>query len=121
MAKTYIVTFRTLDDRRPSKFIVLANNMKSAINMAWERSAIHAPGKPISCITLASTAAVGSVRLPLATVLLFLRRAYLGSVKRCRVGEVASRTSLPRPRFFPEASERGDISALTATPACVSY
>jgi hypothetical protein len=24
------------DDRRPSKFIVLADNMKSAINMAWE-------------------------------------------------------------------------------------
>ena len=36
VAKVYIVTFRTLDDRRPSKFIVLAENMKSAINMAWE-------------------------------------------------------------------------------------
>jgi hypothetical protein len=24
------------DDRRPSKFIVLADKMKSAINMAWE-------------------------------------------------------------------------------------
>jgi hypothetical protein len=36
MAKVYIVSFRTHDDRRPSKFIVLADNMKSAINKAWE-------------------------------------------------------------------------------------
>jgi hypothetical protein len=36
VAKVYIVNFRTLDDRRPSKFIVLADNMKSAINKAWE-------------------------------------------------------------------------------------
>jgi hypothetical protein len=34
VAKVYIVNFRTHDDRRPSKFIVLADNMKSAINMA---------------------------------------------------------------------------------------
>jgi hypothetical protein len=32
----YIVSFRTHDDRRPSKFIVLADNMRAAINMAWE-------------------------------------------------------------------------------------
>ena len=36
MAKIYIVSFRTYNDDRPSKFSVLANNMKSAINMAWE-------------------------------------------------------------------------------------
>jgi len=36
VAKVYIVSFRSNDDRRPSKFIVLADNMKSAINMAWE-------------------------------------------------------------------------------------
>jgi hypothetical protein len=30
------VSFRTHDDRRPSKFIVLTDNMKSAINKAWE-------------------------------------------------------------------------------------
>jgi hypothetical protein len=36
VAKVYIVRFRTHDDRRPSKFIVLADNMRSAINMAWE-------------------------------------------------------------------------------------
>jgi hypothetical protein len=36
VAKVYIVTFRTHDDRRPSKFIVLTDNMRSAINMAWE-------------------------------------------------------------------------------------
>ena len=36
MAKVYIVSFRTHGDRRPSKFIVLADSMKSAINMAWE-------------------------------------------------------------------------------------
>jgi hypothetical protein len=36
VAKVYIVSFRTHDDRRPSKFIVLADNMKSAISKAWE-------------------------------------------------------------------------------------
>ena len=36
VAKVYIVSFRSNDDRRPSKFIVVADNMKSAINMAWE-------------------------------------------------------------------------------------
>jgi hypothetical protein len=35
VAKVYIVSFRSNDDRRPSKFIVLADNMRSAINMAW--------------------------------------------------------------------------------------
>ena len=33
------MSFRSHDDRRPSKFIVLADNMKSAINMAWEHGA----------------------------------------------------------------------------------
>jgi hypothetical protein len=36
VAKVYIVSFRTHDDRRPSKFIVLADNLRSAIEMAWE-------------------------------------------------------------------------------------
>jgi hypothetical protein len=36
VAKVYIVSFRTLDDRRPSKFIVLADNMRCAITMTWE-------------------------------------------------------------------------------------
>jgi hypothetical protein len=36
VAKVYIVSFRTHDDRRPSKFIVLADDMRAAINMAWE-------------------------------------------------------------------------------------
>jgi hypothetical protein len=36
VAKVYIVSFRTYDERRPSKFIVLADNMKSAIETAWE-------------------------------------------------------------------------------------
>ena len=36
VAKVYIVTFRTHDERRPSKFIVLADSMKSAISIAWE-------------------------------------------------------------------------------------
>jgi hypothetical protein len=36
VAKVYIVSFRTHNDRRPSKFIVLADSMKSAIKMAWE-------------------------------------------------------------------------------------
>jgi hypothetical protein len=36
VAKVYIVSFRTHDHRRSSKFIVLADGMKSAIKMAWE-------------------------------------------------------------------------------------
>jgi hypothetical protein len=36
VAKTYVVTFRSHNDDRPSKFIVLADNLKSAIKMAWE-------------------------------------------------------------------------------------
>jgi hypothetical protein len=36
VAKVYIVSFRTHNDRRPSKFIVLSDNMRSAIKMAWE-------------------------------------------------------------------------------------
>jgi hypothetical protein len=36
VARVYIVSFRTHDDRRPSKFIVLADNMRAAINMAWD-------------------------------------------------------------------------------------
>jgi hypothetical protein len=36
VAKAYTVSFRTHDERWPSKFIVLADNMKSAINKAWE-------------------------------------------------------------------------------------
>jgi hypothetical protein len=34
--KTYIVTFRRHKDRRPSKFIVVADSMQEAIDMAWE-------------------------------------------------------------------------------------
>ena len=36
VAKVYIVSFRSHNDDRPSKFIVVADNMKSAIKMAWE-------------------------------------------------------------------------------------
>ena len=36
VAKTYVVTFRNHNDDRPSKFIVLANDRKQAINVAWE-------------------------------------------------------------------------------------
>ena len=36
VAKTYIVTFHSHNDDRPSKFIVVANDRKAAINMAWE-------------------------------------------------------------------------------------
>ncbi|HXV78240.1 MAG TPA: hypothetical protein VEG60_00020 [Candidatus Binatia bacterium] len=32
----YIVSLGSHDDRRPSKFIVLADSMKSAVNTAWE-------------------------------------------------------------------------------------
>jgi len=36
VAKVYIVSFRSFDNRRPSKFIVLADNMRCAINVAWD-------------------------------------------------------------------------------------
>ena len=36
MAKTYVVTFRSHNDDRPSKFIVVTDNRKQAINIAWE-------------------------------------------------------------------------------------
>src|SRR5215471_17555560 len=36
VAKTYVVTFRSHNDDRPSKFIVVADNRKQAINTAWE-------------------------------------------------------------------------------------
>src|SRR5262249_56694529 len=36
MAKTYVVTFRSHNDDRPSKFIVVADNRKHVINKAWE-------------------------------------------------------------------------------------
>jgi hypothetical protein len=36
VAKVYIVSFCTLDGRLSSKFIVLADNMREAINEAWE-------------------------------------------------------------------------------------
>src|SRR4030095_14433423 len=36
VAKVYIVSFRTHNDDRPSKFIVLADSMKAVIKMAWE-------------------------------------------------------------------------------------
>src|SRR5262249_17137108 len=35
--KSYIVTFRSNYNRRPSKFIVVANNMRAAINIACEK------------------------------------------------------------------------------------
>jgi hypothetical protein len=36
VAKTYVVTFRSHNDDRPSKFIVVANDRKEAINVACE-------------------------------------------------------------------------------------
>jgi hypothetical protein len=36
VAKVYIVSFRTLTTAGRQSFIVLADNMKSAIKMAWE-------------------------------------------------------------------------------------
>jgi hypothetical protein len=55
VAKVYIVSFRTHDDRRPSKFIVLADKMKSAINMAWEHggadfASTNPPDKLMICV-----------------------------------------------------------------------
>jgi hypothetical protein len=36
VARVYIVSFRIHDDRRPSKFIVVANDRKEAIKIAFE-------------------------------------------------------------------------------------
>jgi hypothetical protein len=36
VAKVYIVRFRSHDERRPSKFIVVTTKMRAAINKAWE-------------------------------------------------------------------------------------
>ena len=36
VSKVYIVSFRSHDDHRPSKFIVLADNMKFVIKLARE-------------------------------------------------------------------------------------
>ena len=36
VAKTYVVTFRSHNDDRPSKFIVVANDKKQAIKIAWD-------------------------------------------------------------------------------------
>jgi hypothetical protein len=36
VAKVYIVSFRTHNDDRPSKFIVLADTRKEAIKIDWE-------------------------------------------------------------------------------------
>src|SRR5262245_55000968 len=36
VAKTYVVTFHSINGDRPSKFIVVANDRKEAINVAWE-------------------------------------------------------------------------------------
>jgi hypothetical protein len=36
VAKVYIVSFRSYDERRPSKFIVVTTKMRAAINKAWE-------------------------------------------------------------------------------------
>jgi len=36
VAKTYVVTFRSHNDDRRSKFIVVATGRKQAINVAWE-------------------------------------------------------------------------------------
>ena len=36
MGKTYVVTFPSHNNDRPSKFIVVATNRKQAVNMAWK-------------------------------------------------------------------------------------
>jgi hypothetical protein len=38
MAKIYIVSFRSNDDRCPSKFIVMADYMRVTIDMAWQHA-----------------------------------------------------------------------------------
>jgi hypothetical protein len=43
VTKVYIVSFRSNDDRRPSKFIVLADNMRAAINYTAELPPLALP------------------------------------------------------------------------------
>jgi hypothetical protein len=43
--KTYIVTFRRHKDRRPSKFIVVTDSMRKAIDMAWESGGADFQGR----------------------------------------------------------------------------
>jgi hypothetical protein len=50
VAKVYIVSFRSHDDRRPSKFIVLADNMKSAIKMGLEHGEKRKAKLPVQAI-----------------------------------------------------------------------
>src|SRR4030095_11140287 len=45
VAKVYIVSFRTHNDDRPSKFIVLADSMKAVIKMAWEYGGAGIPSR----------------------------------------------------------------------------
>jgi len=42
---THIVTFRRQKDRRPSKFIVMADSMREAIEMAWESGGADFQGR----------------------------------------------------------------------------
>jgi len=48
VARVYIVSFRSNDDRRPSKFIVLAEGRKEAIDMACNVGLEHIKPTPKS-------------------------------------------------------------------------
>jgi hypothetical protein len=43
--KTHIVTFRRHKDRRPSKFIIVTDSMRQAIDMAWESGGADFQGR----------------------------------------------------------------------------
>ena len=63
VAKVYIVSFRTHDDGRPSKFIVLADGMKSAIKMAWEHGGADFQSRFDKTTTQAEEMKEGAVRV----------------------------------------------------------
>jgi len=69
VAKTYVVTFRSHNDHRPSKFIVVAPDRKAAINMAWEHG-----GADFQSRFDKSTAQAGNERRGAESFVKFTRR-----------------------------------------------
>jgi NADPH-dependent 7-cyano-7-deazaguanine reductase QueF len=61
--KVYIVSFRTHNDDRPSKFIVVADNRKEAIQMAWEHGGADFQARFDKSTTQAQEMKVGALRV----------------------------------------------------------
>ena len=59
-----IVSFRTHDDGRPSKFIVLADNMRAAIKIAWEHGGADFQSRFDKSTGQAQEMKEGALRIP---------------------------------------------------------